>query len=195
MSSVSIENLKSEFPGKSESQAAAEYAQKWGFVAIVKYKNSANGDYTDIGCCSSENHVNEYLESPSCHEPELIYDGRKKTMLIKNDSILSSKCSLCNNAPDSNSLVLGSGSEFFFCPNCGKFFCPDCYANELPLTDGASGFGMCTTCNNEVQKAVAGSYGKIPYKSQAISNKPKSRDPISDEDLNEIMQDFLNKDR
>ena len=193
MSSASIANLNREFSNKTESQAAAEYGQKWGYVAIVKYKNSVNGGYTDIGCCLNDDQVNGYLTSPHCHEPELIYDGRDRRLLINKDTILSSKCSLCNDTPNSDSLVLGSGSEYSFCPNCAKFFCPDCYANQMPLTNGTSGFGMCTTCDNEVQKAVPGDYGKMPYKSQPISKEPKAREEsqISDDELSRIIQDHL----
>lgn len=77
MSSLNIQLIRNDYPGKSDAEAAEAYAQKWGFIAIIRYKNStSSSDFTNIGTCRMEDEIRGYLSSPNCHSAEVIYDGR-----------------------------------------------------------------------------------------------------------------------
>jgi hypothetical protein len=66
MSSLNIQSIRSDYPGKSDAEAARAYAQKWGFIAIVRYKNStSSSDFTNIGTCKTEDEIRGYLSSPN----------------------------------------------------------------------------------------------------------------------------------
>lgn len=161
MSSCSIKYKREEFPNRPDEEVAKETALKYGYVAIIRYKNDPSGDYTDFGCCQNDQEVEGYIQSPHCHDSELIYDARKVSVLVTKGSILKRKCNLCGSSAGRRALVLGD-ANFFFCPQCDLRVCPLCYQTRLPLTDGSSGFGMCPKCNIEVQRAVPGDYGKVP---------------------------------
>jgi tetratricopeptide (TPR) repeat protein len=162
MGSVSIEAKRQEFPGKSDQEVAEALALKYGYVAIIRYKSHESGAYSDFGCCLTDAEIQGYLSSPACYDPESLYDARPRSLLITEDLLLASACSLCGKVPAKDSLPLGSPENFYFCPQCGKFFCPACYQSRLPLTDETSGYGMCPDCRIEVQKAIPGDYGKRP---------------------------------
>lgn len=77
MGSLNIQTMRIEYPGRSDAEAAKAFAQKHGYIAIVRYKNSSSAsDFTDIGVCQMEDQIRGYLNSPYCHNAEVIYDGR-----------------------------------------------------------------------------------------------------------------------
>lgn len=79
MGSIRIKYMRDEYPGKSDEEAARAYAQKYGCMAVVRYKGAASAsDFTDIGLCDSEAHIRGYFTSPYCHGAEIIYDGRRR---------------------------------------------------------------------------------------------------------------------
>ena len=90
MGSVSIEGKRQEFPGKSDREVAEALALKYGFVAVIRYKSNAAGDYSDFGCCLTAAEVEGYLSSPHCHDPEIVYDARSGSLLITEHLLLSS---------------------------------------------------------------------------------------------------------
>jgi len=54
MASSNIETMRSAFPEQTDEEAAALYAQQYGYVGIVAYKATVNAsDFTTIGCCIS----------------------------------------------------------------------------------------------------------------------------------------------
>jgi hypothetical protein len=72
MSSINIESLRSCYPGKSDAEVAEAYAEKYGFIAIVRYKNSTTAlGFADLGACTTEAAIQGYLTSPSCIGPSL----------------------------------------------------------------------------------------------------------------------------
>ncbi len=179
MSSSNIEIMRNAYPEKNDTEAATLYAEKYGYIAIVAYKALIDSkDFTTIGCCNSE--IENYLNN--CDEASILYDGRSEYVIIHSDDLKKATCSLCKRQNDLS-----------FCPNCGKYFCMFCYQNEIPLTEGSSGFGMCTTCEVEVQKALPGEGGKVKFKFLPVSDKIRKREEtqVSDEDLDSIMKEYL----
>jgi len=74
MASSSIEMMREAAPGKTDPEAAEEFAKKNGYVAVVRYKNNPSAaEYTNIGACSNPGQIQNYLTSPYCHAPEVIY--------------------------------------------------------------------------------------------------------------------------
>ncbi|MCP4396505.1 MAG: hypothetical protein GY801_04205 [bacterium] len=175
MSSCSVEYKRKEFPGKSDSEVAEATALKYGFVTIVRYKNSLDGDYTDFGCCINDRDINNYLNSSYCHAPEIIYDARANSLYITEESLLASKCEICGAMPTSDALVFASPMNFYFCPQCALFFCPACYNSRLPLSEETSGYGVCPGCKHEVQRALPGDYGKVPLHPPGLRSKLKRK--------------------
>lgn len=158
MGSLNIQSIRDEHPGKSDADAAKAYAQKWGFIAIVRYKNSSSAsDFTNIGTCKMEDEIRGYLTSPYCHSAEVIYDGRSTALRITDDLILRGRCELCGKRATRESLTLMAGNDFYICPKCGLMCCDGCYV-RLPLT-ASPGYGMCPKCRVQVQRAIAGFYG------------------------------------
>ena len=95
MSSLNIQTMRSEYPGKSDADAAKAFAQKHGYIAIIRYKNSSSAlDFTDIGTCQMEEEIQGYLRSPYCHDAEVIYDGRSTALHITEDLIIRGHCEL-----------------------------------------------------------------------------------------------------
>ena len=174
-------------------QEAQSNAQQYGYVVVVKYKTGTKSESFKLGGCYSEAKIQEYFNSPHCHDPKIVYDARSESIFVTEKDILQGQCNLCSNKPTETSFDIGLGNEFYFCPNCGKYFCTGCYNNELPLTEGSTGYGMCTTCDYEVQRAIPGDYGKIPLNSMPVSEKAKQREGIPDDELDRIMQDFLKR--
>ena len=161
MSSCQIKYHRETFPNCSEEEVAKQMALKYGHVAVIRYKNNPDGDYTDFGCCLNDEEVQGYLRSRHCHDAEIIYDARSISVLITKQSILTCKCDICGVSPGQDALELGP-SNFSFCPQCDLRVCPMCYQSRLPLTGGSSGFGMCPKCRIAVQRAIIGNYGKVP---------------------------------
>lgn len=158
MSSLDIQTIREEYPGKGDVEAAKDFAQKHGYIAIVRYKNSTSAsDFTDIGTCRMEDEIREYLSSPYCHDAEVIYDGRTKALRITEDIILRGHCEICEKPATRESLQLMAGNDFYICPKCGLMFCDGCYV-RLPLTS-SPGYGMCPKCQVQVQRAIPGFYG------------------------------------
>ena len=156
MSSLSLFNLREQYSGLSEEDIAKTLAEKYQYVAIVRYKNQPDGPFTNFGCCDTQEKLDSYFESPYCHDTELIYDGRKKSLFITEKLILQAHCDLCGKAATRDALVLGGGDDYYAC-SCGRFFCDNCYL-RLPLTNPAGGYGMCPECRKEVKRAVIGVY-------------------------------------
>ena len=152
MGSRRIERLRKEYPGDSDTEIAQALAQKEGYIAIVRYKNSASApDYTDFGACRMEEEIQGYLNSPYCHDAEVVYDGRPGALQTTEELILNGTCSACGE-PASKGLS-------YICGRCASMFCDSCYA-RLPLTGGDRGYGMCPSCRVEVHRAIPGFYGK-----------------------------------
>lgn len=156
MSSLNIQIMRNEYPGKSDAEAAKAYAQQHGCIAIVRYKSRGAPDFTDIGICTMESEIRGYLTSPYCSDAEVIYDGRSTDLHITADLITQGHCELCGKQATKQSLTLLAGNDFYICPKCGLMFCDKCYV-RLPLT--RSGYGMCPKCGVQVQRAIPGFYG------------------------------------
>jgi len=74
MPSIEIETLRSQHPGISDAEAAEAYAKENGYIAIVAYKKGSNPKgFTNIGCCRTADHLNDYMTSPYCDDAEIIY--------------------------------------------------------------------------------------------------------------------------
>ncbi len=156
MSSISIDRDK--YPGKSDAEIAEEMAREYGFIAVVRYKNSADAsEFTNFGTCQMEEEIEGYLSSPYCHNSEIIYDGRAAALNITEDLILNGNCELCGKEATRESLQLMAGNDFYICPECESMFCDECYPS-LPLTT-SPGYGTCPECRVEVQRALPGFYG------------------------------------
>lgn len=158
MGSLNIQTMRDECPGKPDDEAARAFAKKNGYIAIVRYKNSASAaDFTNIGTCKMEDEIRAYLSSPYCHDTEVIYDGRATALRITEDLILRGHCELCGKQATRESLQLMAGNDFYICPKCGLMCCDGCYV-RLPLT-ASPGYGMCPKCRVQVQRAIPGFYG------------------------------------
>jgi hypothetical protein len=157
MGSLSIQSMREDSPGKSDSEAAKAFAQKHGYIAIVRYKARGASDFTNIGTCTMESEIRGYLTSPYCNDAEIIYDGRASALRITAELILGGHCELCGKKATSESLTLMAGNDFYICPKCGLMACNGCYA-RLPLTS-SPGYGMCPKCRVQVQRAIPGFYG------------------------------------
>lgn len=79
MGSITIQSVRDEFPDKSDREAAAAFAEKWGTLVIVRYKNTPDGEYHDFGLCDRPEEVDLYLHSSACHDVEIVYDRRRET--------------------------------------------------------------------------------------------------------------------
>ena len=157
MGSVSID--RGEHRGKPDAEIAEGIARKHGYVAVVRYKNSADAsEFTNFGTCQTEEEIRGYLSSPHCHDAEIIYDGRATALRVTEDLILKGRCELCGKRASRASLQLMAGNDFYICPKCGLLCCDSCYV-RLPLAS-SPGYGTCPKCRVEVQRALPGFYGK-----------------------------------
>lgn len=155
-------------PGKSDTEIAAAIATKYGFIAVVRYKNSSTArEFTNFGTCQTEDELRGYLSSPYCHHAEVVYDGRSTALRVTEQLILKGSCELCGKRATRESLQVMAGNDFYICPKCGLMCCDACYV-RLPLTS-SPGYGTCPKCRVEVQRALPGFYGK-----QAGSPSPKA---------------------
>lgn len=161
MTVLQISYKREEFPGLSDELVAQEMAQKYGYVAVVRFKEVKDGPYTHFGCCLNDQKVRHYLYDPDHHNAHLIYDARWASVKMTKKNLLSKACELCRLQPDQTALYLND-SNFTFCPQCDMRICGSCYASSLPLSVGSSGFGLCPKCKIEVQRAVVGDYGRVP---------------------------------
>ncbi len=158
MGSLSLDGLRESHPGCSDEEIARTLAESNGYVAVVRYSSSPGAAPNNLATCSGDDQVEGYFASPYCHDVEILYDARATVIRITADTILSGSCRSCARKTDSNTLVLGAGNDFYFCPRCGLLFCSDCYV-RLPLTDGTSGYGTCPDCRVEVKRALPDTYG------------------------------------
>jgi uncharacterized Zn-finger protein len=156
MASINIKYVRSKFPGKTDAEAAAAFAAENGYHVIVRYKSDAGGDYNNFGCCSTDEEVAGYFNSPYTHDVEIVYDGRAKAIRVTPELILMSKCTRCAKATTSQSLILMGGNDFYICPQCAKMFCDGCIV-YLPLT-GSPGYAKCPYCNVVLKRAIPGTY-------------------------------------
>lgn len=152
MGSLNIESMRQDYPGKSDTEAAREFAQKHGYIAIIRYKSRGASDFTDIGTCAMESEIRGYLTSPYCSNAQVIYDGRSALFPLNADHVLTGHCELCGKCSTRETLQMGSGNDFYFCPKCGLLFCDSCYT-RLPLTT-SPGYGMCPKCKVQVKRAI-----------------------------------------
>jgi len=175
MSSISID--RETHSGKSDAEIAEAIAAEYGYIAIVRYKNSANvNEFTNFGTCRTEEEIRGYLSSPYCHDAEVVYDGRSSALHVTEERILKGSCELCHKRTTRQSLQLMAGNDFYICPKCGLMFCDSCYV-RLPLT-ASPGYGTCTICRVEVQRALPGFYGK-QFGSQSARAGAEPLDPNS----------------
>ena len=160
MSSLRIDAQRARYPGMSDAEIAMTLAQEYGYIVVVRYKNSPQADdFTDFGTCQSEEKVHEYFRSSYCHDVEIVYDGRVGALRITAELILAGRCETCGKATTNESLTSMAGNDFYICPKCAAMFCDTCYT-RLPISGGRSGYGMCPRCRVEVQRAIADFYGK-----------------------------------
>lgn len=157
MGSLNIQTMRESCPGKSDEEAAKAFAQKHGYIAIVRYKSRGASDLTNIGTCTMEAEIRGYLTSPYCSGAEVIFDGRTTALHITEELILKGHCELCRKPATQQSLTLMAGNDFYICPKCGLMFCDGCYG-RLPLTS-SPGYGTCPKCRVQVQRAIPGFYG------------------------------------
>ena len=158
MGSLGLYNLRKEYQRKSDEEIARLLADKYGYVAVVRYKNSPDSsDFTNLGCCGTQDKLDGYFSSPYCHNTEIVYDGRQQSLFITEALVRQAKCDLCQKPTTEASLTLLGGDDYYVC-SCGRFFCDRCYLTRLPLTDPAGGYGMCPECRKEVKRAVVGVY-------------------------------------
>jgi hypothetical protein len=157
MGSLSIDREAN--PGKSDAEIAKAIATKYGYIAVVRYKNSSTAhEFTNFGTCQTEDEIRGYLSSPYCHAAEVVYDGRSTALRVTEELILKGQCELCGKRTTQESLQLMAGNDFYICPKCGLMCCDGCYIS-LPLTS-SPGYGTCPQCRVEVQRAIPGFYGK-----------------------------------
>lgn len=157
MSSISIDRAGN--PGKSDAEIAEAVAKEYGYIVVVRYKNSPGAsEFTNFGMCRTEEKIQGYLNSPYCHDAEIIYDGRSTALRVTEELILKGQCELCDKPTSRASVQLGAGNDFYICPQCGLMCCDGCYTC-LPLTS-SSGYGTCPKCLVEVQRALPGFYGR-----------------------------------
>jgi ribosomal protein S17E len=153
MGSLNIESIRNDYPSKSDADAAKALAEKYGYIAIVRYKNSKSvSDFTNIGTCKTEAEIRGYLTSPYCNDAELIYDGRSALFPLNAGHVLNGHCEMCSKRSTRETLQMGAGNDFYFCPKCGLLFCDSCYV-RLPLTS-SPGYGMCLKCRVQVKRAI-----------------------------------------
>jgi hypothetical protein len=153
MGSFELDPIRKEYPGKSDQEIASILAQKYAYIAVVRYKNAhARSDFSNIGTCTTEADIRGYMTSPYCHETELIYDARSALFKINAAYVLDGHCATCFRVTTRESLQLAAGNDFYFCPKCGLLFCDRCYS-QLPLTS-SPGYGMCPECNVQVKRTL-----------------------------------------
>jgi len=153
MGSCDLEPIRKDYPGKTDQEIASTLAQKYGYIAVVRYKNSRGmTDFSNIGTCSTEADIRGYLTSPYCHDAELIYDARSTLFPLNAAHVLDGHCATCFKVTTRESLELSAGNDFYFCPKCGLLFCERCYV-QLPLTS-SPGYGMCPKCKVQVKRTL-----------------------------------------
>lgn len=153
MGSLDIDFIRKQYPGKSDSEAAKSLAEKHGYLAVVGYKRSSSDDgFSNFGTCSNESEIRGYLTSPYCHGTKVLFDARSSVFHLSAEHVLKGKCASCGRPSTRESLQMGAGNDFYFCPKCGKLFCDNCYP-RLPLT-ASPGYGTCSSCRVEVKRTL-----------------------------------------
>jgi hypothetical protein len=148
-----IEPTRKDYPGKSDHEIAKALAVKYGYIAVVRYKNSrGRSEFTNLGVCNTEAEIQGYMTSPYCHATEVIYDGRSAFFPLNAAHVINGRCETCGKGATRESLQMGAGNDFYFRPKCGLLFCDRCYG-RLPLTS-SPGYGMCTKCKVQVKRTL-----------------------------------------
>jgi len=68
--------MRKDYPAKSEAESARANAQKYGYLAIVRYKYYGAPDLPHAGVSRTGLEIRNYMTSPLCCDVEFIYDGR-----------------------------------------------------------------------------------------------------------------------
>lgn len=112
MGSIEIDYIREVFPAKTEEESAASYARESGYVAIVRYKTSADGKYNMFGACAAYAELDSYLTSPNCHDCEIVYDA-------KNDpkGCRENHCPVC----DTFLTITSNRKQKIVCHICGAY--------------------------------------------------------------------------
>ncbi len=161
MGSISIETLRRQYSGKSDTEIAAQVAEENGYIVVLRYKSRSAPDYTDFATCMVAEEVKGYFNSPYCHDVEILYNIRSRALEITPTLLLQSKCRLCSRSATQQSLIIGGGNDFYFCPICATMFCQGC-SLHLPLTGYPYGYAKCPYCDVQLQRAFPGAIGNKP---------------------------------
>jgi hypothetical protein len=73
MPSITLSDLRKEYPGLNDKEIAYKIAHKHWYQVIVRYKHPSSSEFTHFGCCSTESQASGYLNNPYCKDPEIIY--------------------------------------------------------------------------------------------------------------------------
>lgn len=75
MARISINIVRSEYPGMNDEEVARAFAEKNGYAVIVRYKHPSSSEYTHFGCCRNPEDASGYLNNSNCKNPEVIYNS------------------------------------------------------------------------------------------------------------------------
>lgn len=122
MGSISVESLRSKYPGKNDVEIAAQLAEVAGYVVVLRYKNHGAADYTHFATCIQDEEVQEYFNSPYCNDVDILFDNRNHAAKITP--------TILNRYEDAPSAKKVSPTKE--CASCGKRYeewrhrCPHC---------------------------------------------------------------------
>lgn len=187
MGSLSISYLKESFPGKTDKEIAAALAEKEGYITVLRYKSLGANDFTDFAVCTLGEEVTGYFNSPNCQAVEILYDIRSQALTITPELLLRSKCKSCGRQADNNSLVIGKGNDFLFCPVCGAMYCQSC-STQLPLTNYPYGYAKCPECDVQLQRAFPGAIGSKAWRDKEKQTVPPPPLPAADLSVEALYQ-------
>lgn len=165
MGSISIQTVRELYPGRSDIEIAAKIAEEEGYIVVLRYRSRGARDYTDFATCTLSEEVKGYFSSPYCNDVEILYDIRSQALEITSALLLQSKCKICGRPSTQQSLIIGSGNDFYFCPICTNMFCHHCLPN-LPLTKYPYGYAKCPDCDVQLQRAFPGAFGNKPCRNK-----------------------------
>ncbi len=164
MSSINIWTLRRQYPGKGDTEIAAQLAEKDGYVVVLRYKSRIMGaaDYTNFAVCTLPEEVESYFDSPNCGDVEILH-VRSRAHEVTQTLLLQSRCELCGRGATRESLTIGGGNDFYFCPNCAAMFCESCCPG-LPVVDNR--YVKCPDCDVQVHRALPGGIGVRPLQDE-----------------------------
>ena len=73
MASISIDIVRSDYPGMSDEEAARAIAEENGYAVVVRYKHPSSSEYTHFGLCRRPEDASGYLNNSNCKDPEVVY--------------------------------------------------------------------------------------------------------------------------